>query len=190
MFSPIYIALVHYPVLNKHKEIVMTSLTNFDLHDLARTSRTFEVKKCFIVTPNSSQQNMVSYLKKYWTQGFGSTYNPDRKEALGVLDSVNSIEDSCLTIKKLHGNKPLLIATTARGGDKSITFKELQVSIQESGQPLLILFGTGWGLADEVLNQADAVLEPIKGAGNYNHLPVRSAVAIVLDRLLGKKESG
>lgn len=188
MVCPIYIALVHYPVLNKHKEIVMTSLTNFDLHDLARTSCTFEVKKCFIVTPNASQQGMVSYLKKYWTKGFGATYNPDRREALKLLDSANSLEDTYLTIKKLHGINPLLIATTARGSNKSITFKELQSSIQESSQPLLILFGTGWGLADEVLNQVNAVLEPIKGAGNYNHLPVRSAVAIVLDRLFGRRD--
>lgn len=161
----------------------MTSLTNFDLHDLARTSRTYGVKKCFIVTPQAVQQNMVSYLKKYWSEGFGSTYNLDRKEAMDLLESVHSIKDSCLTIKKLHDKSPFLVATTARSGYQSITFKELQKNIQEINQPTLILFGTGWGLADEVLNQVDAILEPIRGAGDYNHLPVRSAVAIVLDRL-------
>jgi hypothetical protein len=28
-------------------------------------------------------------------------------------------------------------------------------------------------------------LEPLKGPGNYNHLAVRSAVAIILDKVMG-----
>jgi hypothetical protein len=32
---------------------------------------------------------------------------------------------------------------------------------------------------------ADYILDPLAGAGTYNHLSVRSAVAIILDRLLG-----
>ncbi|MCK4696288.1 MAG: RNA methyltransferase, partial [Candidatus Cloacimonetes bacterium] len=31
------------------------------------------------------------------------------------------------------------------------------------------------------------ILKPIKGVGNYNHLSVRSAAAIVLDRLTSEK---
>jgi hypothetical protein len=48
----------------------------------------------------------------------------------------------------------------------------------------LLLFGTGWGLADEVLEAADALLPPLAGPSGYNHLSVRAAAAIVLDRLL------
>jgi hypothetical protein len=47
----------------------------------------------------------------------------------------------------------------------------------------LLLLGTGWGLAAEVLDRVDDVLEPIAGAGPYNHLSVRAAAAIMLDRL-------
>jgi hypothetical protein len=36
------------------------------------------------------------------------------------------------------------------------------------------------------MEQADYILEPIYGPGEYNHLSVRSAVAIILDRLLGE----
>jgi len=32
----------------------------------------------------------------------------------------------------------------------------------------------------------DMLLEPIEGYTDYNHLSVRSAAAIILDRLLGK----
>ncbi len=50
-----------------------------------------------------------------------------------------------------------------------------------------VLFGTGYGLSDEVLKAADALLEPIGDPSDWNHLSVRGAVAIVLDRLLGER---
>jgi hypothetical protein len=48
----------------------------------------------------------------------------------------------------------------------------------------LLIFGTGWGIAEEIVNRADHRLEPIKGVENYNHLAVRSAAAIILDRIM------
>jgi hypothetical protein len=52
-------------------------------------------------------------------------------------------------------------------------------------KPILLLFGTGWGLSDSLTNEADFKLEPIfgKALDGYNHLSVRSAVAIYCDRL-------
>jgi len=41
-------------------------------------------------------------------------------------------------------------------------------------------------LTKEVKDDSDYVLAPIEGKG-YNHLSVRSAVAIILDRLLGDR---
>src|SRR3989338_1806139 len=185
MPAPIYIALIHHPVLNKHGAIVTTSITNFDLHDLGRTSRTYGVKKYFIVTPNEAQQNMARYITRYWQEGLGSRMNPDRSEAFADIGVTSSLEETCLTIQKHHGTHPHLVATTARPSKKTIRFNELKEFIGESDKPFLILFGTGWGLAPEVMEKAEMVLEPIRGGSDYNHLPVRSAVAIVLDRLLG-----
>jgi hypothetical protein len=54
-----------------------------------------------------------------------------------------------------------------------------------SESPFLLLLGTGWGLTEECFESADLILEPIAGAGQYNHLSVRSAAAIMLDRLVG-----
>jgi tRNA (guanine37-N1)-methyltransferase len=51
-------------------------------------------------------------------------------------------------------------------------------------RPFLLLFGTGHGLAQEVLERADLALPPIR-PGSYNHLSVRAACAIILDRLFG-----
>jgi hypothetical protein len=53
---------------------------------------------------------------------------------------------------------------------------------------VLILFGTGWGLDDRQIPGASQVLAPIRGAPTWNHLSVRSAVAIVLDRLFGRRD--
>jgi len=54
------------------------------------------------------------------------------------------------------------------------------------GTPCLLVFGTAWGLSESIKRAADYVLDPVKGNTNYNHLPVRAAAAIILDRLLGQ----
>ena len=56
--------------------------------------------------------------------------------------------------------------------------------------PCMILLGTGWGLADAVFARSDLVLEPIPGRDDYNHLSVRAASAIMLDRILGRLMEG
>jgi hypothetical protein len=57
--------------------------------------------------------------------------------------------------------------------------------LRKERKPILLLLGTGWGLTETVLAQADHVLEPIMGRTDYNHLSVRSAAAIIFDRFLG-----
>lgn len=186
MPSPVSIALVHYPVINKEGSVVTTSLTNFDLHDLGRITRTFGVERFFIVTPVEVQQKMAHYVKNYWREGLGVRYNPDRHEAFEGLEVASTIEESCLTLKKIHDNSPTLIATSAKldkEPHKNISFKELRRQIRDENKPLLLLFGTGWGLAPDLIEKVNRVLEPIRGVSGYNHLPVRSAVAIILDRL-------
>lgn len=68
--------------------------------------------------------------------------------------------------------------------DKMISIKDAAASIEDEDISILILFGTGWGLAREILERADLILSPVLGKGNYNHLSVRSAAAIIVDRLL------
>lgn len=189
MFPPIYIALLHHPVLNKHGEIVTTSITNFDLHDLARTATTYGVKRCFIVTPNEAQKKMVDYIKSYWMEGIGSEYNPDRRAAFEGLEIKDDLDQCCLTIESLDGIAPQLVATTARILPGQIDCPSLRKELSSSKQPVLLVFGTGWGLAPEILSRADRVLCPIRGGAPYNHLPVRAAVAIVLDRLIGEMKN-
>jgi hypothetical protein len=53
----------------------------------------------------------------------------------------------------------------------------------EDSGAFLLVFGTGWGLSEEIMQGADYTLKPVSGYTGYNHLSVRSAAAIILDRL-------
>jgi hypothetical protein len=61
----------------------------------------------------------------------------------------------------------------------------MRAHISEADHPFLLMFGTGWGMSDELMARADYVLKPINGPTDYNHLSVRAACAIILDRLRG-----
>jgi len=183
----VYLALLHYPVYNKEKKVVATSLTTLDIHDIARASRTYGVKGYFIVQPIENHLWLANKLLSFWQGGHGREYNPKRWEALKLVKAVPYLEDAVKEIKEKEGKKPKIVATTAKNYENSITFKELRKKIK-SETPFLICFGTGWGLTEDFLKSADYILEPIKGPSDYNHLSVRSAAAIILDRLLGGRE--
>ena len=51
-----YLALVHHPVYDRHRKVVATSITNLDIHDIARSSRTYELAGYFLVHPVTAQR--------------------------------------------------------------------------------------------------------------------------------------
>lgn len=183
----IYISLVHHPVYNKKMEVITTSVTNIDLHDISRIAATYDVAKYYVVHPLSNHQKVIKDIIKYWSDGYGSQYNPDRKTAFKQLVLKTSIENVVSEITEEHGCAPKIITTDARTYNNSISYRELREEIQKSTAPFLIMFGTGWGLERETMEAADYILEPINGVGHYNHLSVRAAVAIIMDRLLGQE---
>jgi len=91
-----------------------------------------------------------------------------------------------MDIKQECGIKPQLVVTSARTGRERTSFAEMQEMLRKDSSPVLLLLGTGWGLTEEVLAESDYILEAIEGGTDYNHLSVRSAAAIILDRLLGR----
>lgn len=184
--SRVWVALVHYPVYNKKHEVINTSVTNLDIHDIARAATTFGLDGYYLVQPAAAQKELIGSLVKHWEYGFGARYNPDRHEALGHIQLCDSVEQAIADIERQTGQKPLLVATSAQPGPKMVDYPEMRRQIAESARPYLLLFGTGWGLTDEMMAKADHVLRPIYGAGAYNHLSVRSAVSIILDRLFGE----
>lgn len=185
----VWIALVHYPVYNKKSEVVNTSVTNLDIHDIARAAATFGLAGYYIIQPAPAQQELISTLLKHWQYGFGARYNPDRHRALSAIRLLGSIEAAVADITEQCGEAPELIATSAKPRENMRGYAEMRRRIAESSKPYLLIFGTGWGLTEETMAAADHVLRPIYGADDYNHLSVRSAVSIILDRLFGEGEA-
>lgn len=182
----VYLMLAHYPVLNKSGNVVTSAVTGLDLHDISRSCMTFGVDKFLVVTPLRSQREMVSKIAGHWQKTQEIGLNPLRAEALNLLKVIGSIDSGLAWIEKKEREKPLVVATTAKQVKGALPYLELKRIALERDVPLCILFGTSWGLADEVFDHVDLVLKPIMGGnGEYNHLSVRSAVAVVLDRLFG-----
>lgn len=78
--------------------------------------------------------------------------------------------------------------------ESTVGYDELRATLPNRIKPLLLVFGTGWGLTPQVVDKADLRLPPIAcdpafegKETRYNHLSVRAAIAIVLDRLLGNR---
>lgn len=181
-----YVMEVHYPVLDKHGEKSSTAITGMDLHDIARACRTYGIKKYLLVTPLAQQREMAKRIAGHWTSGWGAEYNPDRKEAFSTLKIFASVQKALAWVGEREKKEPFTIATTAKrhaGAQHWLTLK--REILRQDHSPVLI-FGTGWGLHDEVIESADAVMTPIiGGCDGWNHLSVRSAVSITLDRFFG-----
>jgi hypothetical protein len=178
------IALIHHPVVNKKGEVIGSAVTNLDIHDIARTARTYGISRYFISTPYEDQQQLVRELLAHWQTGHGATYNPARKEALSRVQLADSLDEVIASLTKQYGKRPLVVATSALMRENSLSYHELGQKITQ-GVPVLLLFGTAHGLAPEILQITDVTLPPIRGGTDYNHLSVRSAASIIIDRLLG-----
>lgn len=179
----VHLALLHYPVYNRQRQIIVSSVTNLDIHDIARVALTYGVRRFYVVTPLEDQQQLVERLLSHWREGHGAHSHPERKMALELVSTAASLAEVVANISGHFGKQPELIVTSASAAESTLSYAEAKKRIQQQ-TPLLMLFGTGWGLSKEILSMADHRLAPIEGTADYNHLSVRSAVAIILDRLL------
>lgn len=184
---PLAVGLVHHPIRDRLGQTVATNVTNFDIHDIARASRSYGLDRYFIIHPHDEQLMFVARVLEHWRSGDGSKFNPMRKTALTMVDTARSVEEA-VRLWKQEG--AWVVGTTAReiAGVERIGFRDLREKLHgPDGRPTLLLFGTGFGMTEELLKSCDYLLEPIKGAppADYRHLSVRSAVTICLDRLAG-----
>jgi tRNA (guanine37-N1)-methyltransferase len=185
--AAVYLALLHYPVYDKNAQVVTTAVTNMDIHDISRAGRTYGVRGFFVVTPVKALQKLALKIIDHWEVGYGSQYNTTRKEALALARICDTLDDAMIAIEQETGAMPVIVATSARSTGSRSSFAALQDMLNKQTRPFLIVFGTGWGLTETILSQADYILEAIEGDAEFNHLSVRSAAAIVLDRLLGHR---
>ncbi len=186
-----FLALVHHPCVDRQGKVITTALTNVDVHDIGRSSRTYGAERLFIVTPVTLQQKMVTEMVHHWTVGEGLTRNDRRAEAMRRVTAAPSVAAACEVITSLTGQAPLVVATSARMEGPDSTWAGMRERLRHHDGPVLMLFGTGWGMAPELVEGADVCLpaivrDPELGPSDgYNHLSVRAAAAIALDRLFG-----
>lgn len=204
-----YVALMHTGVMGRDGTVGTTSVTSLDMHDIARSACTYGVERYFIVTPLEDQQKIVQTMLDFWKSDWAVAYNPSRHEAVERVRLAADLQSVIQDIESREGVAPVVIATSAReilhkqssqaqgeqspdqvhavGAEKVpavITYHD-QETVWQCKRPVLILLGTGGGLAADTIKQADFVLVPVQGLTDFNHLSVRSAAAVILDRWLG-----
>lgn len=182
-----YVALVHHPVYDKQHQVVSTSVTNLDIHDIARSCSTYGVAGYYVVHPVAAQRQLVERILGYWNDGPGQSQNDFRREALSYVRVVPSMDEAIEAIHREQGQRPAIIGTSARPTGPAVSASALRAACFNDARPLLLVMGTGWGLTEEFMSHVDRVLEPIQGTAPYNHLSVRSATAIILDRLFAEE---
>ncbi len=124
----------------------------------------------------------------HFVVGEGKSFNPDRGETLLIVEVLKSLQVVVEKITDIESEKPYVIATTAKEEETQINFKFLRKKILEESRPFLLLFGTSWGLTEEIVQNSDFVLRPLcrESDPEYNHLSVRAASGIILDKVLGR----
>ncbi|MDR0433459.1 MAG: RNA methyltransferase [Gracilibacteraceae bacterium] len=189
--AKLYLALIHAPVYNKNREIVATSVTNLDIHDIARAAATYGVENYFIVHPAPAQQDLTRRVMSFWREGAGAAYNPYRWEALARVRLAATLAQVLAEIRASAPERRVYTVATAaartEGRAVLTTYADLRLRLTaETDEAYLLLFGTGWGLPRQTTDEADFILPPLWGEGEYNHLSVRSAASVILDRLRGR----
>lgn len=186
------IALLHHPVLlekigndatdRKKGKSGTSSLTNLDVHDIARCSRSYGLAGCYLVTPLDDQRRLLDSLLTHWTTGAGGRANPDRADALRLAQGARDLAEVIDTVAGRTGQRPLVVGASARPeGDLAPAC--VRDALRQ--RPVLLVLGTAHGLAEEAVRQCDAMLRPVRWLDAYNHLPVRGAAAVIMDRILG-----
>lgn len=181
-----YVVLMHSDVVLEGGQEGESSVTSIDIHDIARSSCTFGIKKYFIVTPLVDQQKIIKKLLDFWIEEKGISYNINRAEALKNVYLANSLDEVIGIISDDWKKIPILIGTTAqkKKGIEYLMYDE-QKRVWSLERPVLFILGTARGLAPGLLDKCDFILEPINGFSEFNHLSVRSAAAVIFDRWLG-----
>ncbi len=139
----------------------------------------------FVVHPIASQRELAERVRDHWLVGSGSKRIPDRVEAMKLIRVVACFDDVRRAFSNEQGEVETW-TTSAQASGTTTSYEEARSNLQLSGPPVVLMFGTGWGLAPHLVEQASLRLEPIVAGTDtgFNHLSVRAACAISLDRLL------
>ena len=173
-------------MLDRNGRVVTSAITSLDLHDIARSARTYGVRAMYVVHPVTEQRGFALRVLDHWRLDYGRLYDSRRREALDLVEVVEDLDAALKAAEMMAKAFPLLVYTSARVSG-AVSYRELRGKIESiDGTPIMLMFGTGFGLAPAMRDRADVVLDAVHGPGDYNHLSVRAAASIILDRLAGR----
>ncbi|HTL12653.1 MAG TPA: RNA methyltransferase [Bdellovibrionota bacterium] len=192
MSAPAYVVLLHHPVTNRDGARITTSITNLDIHDIARSCRTYGIRGYYLVTPVQEQHGVAGRILTHWKSDASRRYHPDRAEALSRVHLAADFDEVFRLVEAAHGEKPEVVLTEARPLYETLDYGDYRARLEAPGRtrPMILIFGTGWGVDPVFADKIDLVLKPLygpEGPEGYNHLSVRAAAAIILDRLFGMR---
>jgi hypothetical protein len=184
--ADLFVALIHYPVLDRNGRVVTSAVTSLDLHDIARSARTYGVRAMYVVHPVAAQRQFASRVLDHWRFDHGRLYDSRRREALDLVEVVEDLEAAQKAAEMIAKSRPLLVYTSARVSCGA-SYTELRTRVEDAGgPPIMLMFGTGFGLAPAMCERADIIIQAVRGPGEYNHLSVRAAASVILDRIVGR----
>ena len=152
-FPPFYVALLHHPIVNKQGEIITTSVTNMDIHDISRSARTYGAEGYEVITPIDQQHQVVKRILDHWNSPSVLKKHPDRVEAVSRVRLSRSFEETKERIYAEHGQMPEVVMPDARPIPNSVSYSEYRSELQNPrlrghDKPVVIVFGTGWGISE------------------------------------------
>lgn len=183
MAALLTVALVHHPVVDRRGDEIASTVDHFDVMDGSRLSLAYPLWRLYVVNPVPAQRALVERLIRHGTQAAG------RDAARGAFAKTAWAPDLDAVIgehERELGSRPTVVATSARGSARDVGVAAVRERLH-AGEPMLLLVGKAWGLAPRLLDDAPLRLAPIDAGTGFNHLSVRSAMAILVDRLLGSR---
>lgn len=173
------VALVHHPVINRNGEEIASVIDEFDVFDGGRLALTYGIPTLYVVNPVPAQrdkaQRVIAHAK-----------SEEREAARGRMDALiwcATLEDAIADASRPRA--PFLVATSAVAREPSESVDGVRGRLA-AGDDVLLVIGKAWGLAPSVLQRCDAQLQPIDAGTGFNHLSVRAAMAILIDRIRGR----
>ncbi|MGH1348263.1 MAG: RNA methyltransferase [Nannocystales bacterium] len=176
MTGTLRVALVHHPVLNRHGEEIASVVDEFDVFDGGRLALTYGVPTLYVVNPVPAQRDKA---QRVIAHGQSDTRDPARGR-MDALQWCASLEDAIEDASRPE--VPWVVATSAVAREPAASVSGVREAVR-GGRDVLLVIGKAWGLAPQVLERCDAQLAPIDAGTGFNHLSVRSAMAILIDRL-------
>ena len=181
----VYVLLLHHPLRDLRGDRGVAAVHPEELRDLARTCRTYGVRRLLVAHPQGEQRDRIRSFQLPGTEG-----RPDgdpSAEAWRLVKTFPSLHRALGWVRGKEKEEPLLVGTTARPEPGARHWLGLKRRLLEAGRPVVLLFGAGAGLHPEVLGDCDEVMLPIRGGSpdGYNHLSGTGAAAVTLDRFLG-----